>query len=113
VRECVARAVVREMSITASDWRPHEKTTLRGFLTLHLALSGLVLREVSLHQKRDRRWIGLPSKPLLDAEGCHRIDPATNKKPYVPIVEITGKEARERFEKAALAAVDKLLGGRP
>ena len=75
-----------------------------------LAPSGIVLRECSLHVRGDRRWIGLPSKPQLDTEGWHRVDSGTQKKLYTPIVEVTGKAERERFQKAALAAVDKLLG---
>jgi hypothetical protein len=97
------------VSIVASDWRPLEKNTLRGFFTLALSPSGLVLRECALHAKGDKRWIGLPSKPQIDAEGRHRIDPSTGKKAYSPVVEITGSEARRRFQKAALEAVDGLL----
>ena len=97
--------------ITAADWRPVTKNTLLGFLTLRLAPSGLVLRECSLHQKDDRRWIGLPGKPQLDAEGRQRADPTTGKRLYAPIVEIAGKAEREAFQLAALAAVDRLLGG--
>jgi hypothetical protein len=95
--------------IVASDWRPMERNTLRGFLTLRLAPSGIVLRECSLHVKGEKRWVGLPSKPQVDAEGRHKIDPATGKKAYSPVAEVTGTEARRRFQEAALAAVDKLL----
>jgi hypothetical protein len=98
------------MSITASEWRPYEKNTLLGFLTLKLEPSGLVLREYALHEKAERRWIALPSKPQVDSEGRHRVDPSTGKKLYFPVVEITGTEARRRFQEAALAAVDSMLG---
>jgi hypothetical protein len=106
----VAGAAEAAMSIVASDWRPMVRNSLQGFLTVRLEPSGLVLRECPLHTKGNKRWVGLPSKPQLDAEGCHRIDPTTNKKLYTPIVEITGTEARDRFQKAALEAVDALLG---
>jgi hypothetical protein len=96
--------------IVASDWRPMERNTLQGFMTLTLSPSGLVLRECSLHVKGEKRWVGLPSKPQLDAEGKHRIDQATGNKLYTPITEFTGTEARRKFQAAALAAVDKLLG---
>ena len=96
--------------ITATDWRPVTKNTLRGFLTLKLAPSGLVLKDCSLHEKGDKRWIGLPSKPQLDSDGRQRKDAATGKPLYTPSVEIVGKAERERFQEAALAAVDRLLG---
>jgi hypothetical protein len=106
----VARAADAAAMIVASDWRPMERNTLRGFMTLTLSPSGLRLRECTEHKKDGKRWIGLPSKPQLGAEGRHRVDPSTGKKLYTPIVEITGTEARKRFQDAALAAVDKLLG---
>ena len=95
--------------IVASDWRPFERNTLKGFVTLTLKPSGLVLRECSLHEKNGQQWIGLPGKPQIDSEGRHRKDPTTGKPAYTPIVEIAGKAERERFQAAALAAVDKLL----
>jgi hypothetical protein len=99
--------------ITASEWRPLERNTLKGFLTLALP-SGLTLRECSLHEKHGRRWVGLPSRPQIDAMGRHRSDPA-GKRLYLPIVEIPDRGQRERFQRAALAAVDRLLekGGAP
>jgi hypothetical protein len=99
--------------ITAGDWRPRVSNTLRGFLALKLDPSGLVLRDCALHEKGDRRWIGLPGKPQVDAEGRVRKDPATGKTLYVPVVEIPDNDARERFQAAALAAIDRLLVARP
>lgn len=93
--------------ITASEWRPLERNTLKGFLTLVLP-SGLTLRECSLHEKDGRRWIALPGRPQIDGEGRHRTDPA-GKRLYLPIVEIPDRGQRERFQRAALAAVDRLL----
>jgi hypothetical protein len=65
--------------ITASDFREVVRNTLRGFMILTLSPSGIRLRECALHEKDGKRWIGLPSKPQLDAEDRHRIDPATGK----------------------------------
>jgi len=99
-------------TMTASDWVPHERNTLRGFLKLALQ-SGLVLNDCTLHVSGDSRWVGLPSRPQIDPDGKHRVDPATGKKAYTPVVEVVGKEPRERFQAAALAAVDRMLGGAP
>jgi hypothetical protein len=96
--------------ITASDFRSRLSNTLRGFFTLTLAPSGIVLRECSLHEKDGKRWISFPSKPQLDTEGRHRTDPNTRKKLYASIVEIPDRAAREQFQGAAIQAVDKLLG---
>jgi hypothetical protein len=62
--------------------------------------------DCGVHRHPDgRKWTGLPSKPQLDQEGRHRTDPATGKKAYANIVEIPDKDARARFQKAALEAV--------
>ncbi len=99
------------MSIKASNLRPIERNTLRAFVTLTLEPSGIVLNDCTLHRTVDgRQWIGLPGKPQLDADGRQRRDPGSGKALYTPVVEIQGKEARERFQAAALGAVDKLLG---
>jgi hypothetical protein len=55
-------------AITITDWKPRESGTLRGFFTAHLA-SGLVLHELTLHERDGKWWISFPSKPMLGAEG--------------------------------------------
>jgi hypothetical protein len=97
--------------ITASDWRPLARNTLRGFCTLTLLPSGLVLRDCALHERDGRRWVGLPSRPQIDSQGQHRKDATTGKALYTSIVEVVGKVEREQFQAAALAAIDKLLAG--
>jgi hypothetical protein len=97
--------------IRASDWRPMQRNTLQGFLTLYLEPSGLVLRDCTFHRMTDgREWVGLPSRPQIDREGNHRQDPKTGKPAYIATVEIPDKEQREQFQRAALAAIRKLMG---
>ncbi len=99
----------RTAAIVATDWRAAENSgSLRGYVELHLP-SGLVLRDCTFHQQGERQWIGLPGKAQIDAEGRQRIDPATGKRLYRPVVEIPDRRDRERFQEAALAAVAKLL----
>jgi hypothetical protein len=97
--------------IVATDWKPRERNTLRGFAALELRPSGLILHGCTLHQHPDgREWIALPSKPQFDISGLPKKDSATGKIAYTPVVEIRGKEQREKFQAAARAAVVKLLG---
>jgi hypothetical protein len=99
----------RAAAIVATDWRAAEnRGSVSGFVTLRLP-SGLVLRDCTFHQQGERQWIGLPGKPQIDAAGLHCIDPTTGKRLYLPIVEIPDRGQRERFQRAALAAVDRLL----
>lgn len=97
--------------IRALDWRPLERNSLQGFVSLALEPSGLVLRDCALHRREDREWIGLPGKPQVDREGRQRQDPKTGKALYTPVIEIPDKASRERFQQAALAAVHALLSG--
>jgi hypothetical protein len=98
--------------MVASNFRAVEKSTLRGFFTVTLA-SGLVLHECALHEKGLERWVSLPTKPILDADGRQRRD-TTGKPRYAKVVEIPHKFRRDRFQGEALAALDRLLakGGR-
>jgi hypothetical protein len=101
------------MSVRASNWRALQKNTLRGFVDLSLQPSGLVLRECSVHRTdAGRMWIGLPGKPQIDGEGRLRRD-QNDKALYAAVVDFTDKPARERFQTAALEAVEALLDGEP
>jgi hypothetical protein len=96
--------------IAASDWREVVKNSLRGFCILTLKPSGIVLHDCQLHERDGKRWVALPSKPRIDGEGRHLKDQA-GKPLYTRLVEIQGKAERERFQVAALAAIDALLLG--
>ena len=95
--------------MVATDWREIKRHSLRGFFTLKLA-SGIVLRGCSLHEQRGKRWIALPGAPQIDDNIRRRTDQA-GKKLYVPVVEIPDREQRDRFQRLALAAVDRLHEG--
>lgn len=98
--------------IRAENWKPMQRNTLQGFCKLTLEPSGLVLNDCTFHRHLDgREWVGLPGKPQIERDGQPRKDPNTGKTLYAPVVEIIGKEARERFQAAALAAVHALIDG--
>jgi len=83
-----------------TNWKRHEKSTLRAFLSLTLP-SGLVLNNCSFHTKDRARWIGVPAQKYEKDDGTIA---------YTPLVEFDSKEARQRFQAAALAAVDRYMG---
>lgn len=95
--------------IRASNWRRVSRNTLQGFVRLHLP-SGLVLNEVSVHRRGDKRWVGLPARALVERDSTVKRDPNTGKIVYQPIIEISSKARREAFQAQALAAVDCLVG---
>ena len=83
----------------ATDWRPFAKNTLRGFLTLETP-SGMILHGCSVHEKGTSRWIGLPAQKFTKDDGTTS---------YTPVVEFASREARDRFNGAAVRAVDRLI----
>lgn len=87
-------------NLIASDWKPFHKNTLRGFFTLSLP-SGLVLRNIMLHERNGKRWISLPSREYLDS--------STGKKKYLPFIDFRDRDSSDRFRDKALEAVDSLL----
>lgn len=82
-------------------WRAHTKNTLRGFISLKLP-SGLVIHDMTLHEKEGRRWVGLPSRSYQDNDG---------ETQWIPVVECPDRSDRDRFNELALAALDAYLAG--
>jgi hypothetical protein len=85
----------------ASEWKAMEKNTLRGFVTLELP-SGLRIKDVSLHEREQARWISLPAIPWTGMDG---------KTNYRAVIDFTSEDARRRFQGLALKAIDLLLLG--
>jgi hypothetical protein len=79
------------------------RNSLRGFAKVQVG--GLKIADVTLHETSGKRWAGLPSKPMIDANGTARRD-ENNKIKYVPMLEWATKEARDRFSDAVVAAVE-------
>jgi hypothetical protein len=90
----------RPQTITVLSWRACARNTLLGFADVHLP-SGIVIRGVTVHQKGERRWVGLPARPYETDSGSTS---------WAPVVEVPDRETRERFEGLILAALDKRLG---
>jgi hypothetical protein len=86
--------------ITILGWRNCQKNTLLGFADVKLP-SGIVIRGVGIHQKGERRWLGLPARPYETDSGSTS---------WAPVIEIPDRETRERFEGLVLDALDKHLG---
>jgi hypothetical protein len=96
--------------IKASGWRALAKGSLQGFVDLELQPSGLLIHSCTLMESNGKRWIGLPGRPQVQKDGTPILDPKIGKPLWKAIIEIKNREARERFQLAALRAVDVLLG---
>jgi hypothetical protein len=85
-------------TFVATDWKPFTKNTLRGFVTIVLP-SGLKIKDVSLHERDGKQWIGLPSKPYRKQDGSTT---------YIGIIDFETNEARYRFQDLALDAINEM-----
>jgi hypothetical protein len=86
------------MSVEIVKFREYRKNTLLGFLTVLLKPSGLEIRDLTVHEKNGRRWIGMPAKPYLDDSGDTK---------YSLIVYFPDRDRSDLFQKAVLAAFDE------
>jgi hypothetical protein len=88
-----------EQGFIARDFKPYQKNTLCGFVSIELP-SGLIIREVTLHEKDGTRWLGMPAKQYTKADGTTG---------WAPQLDFKDARARSRFQIEALKAIDKLL----
>jgi hypothetical protein len=86
-------------SIQIADWKPRIQNTLRGFFSVNLP-SGMILRSLTLHEKGEDRWIGMPAREWTDFEG---------NKQYAKLIEFADRSTADRFRDAVLDALDKHL----
>jgi hypothetical protein len=89
-------------TIRCLDFRPHERSTLRGFCALELPAGGLVVKDVSLHERNGERWLSLPARSYTDKDGNRQ---------FADIITFANADAKRSFQAAALAAVDAYLKG--
>jgi hypothetical protein len=87
-------------TVTASNWRPLQRNTLRGFVDITLSDPGLIIHGCTLHARDGDRWISMPAKAFSDADGVQH---------WNSVVEFSDREAKVAFQQAALPAVSRLL----
>jgi len=79
------------------EFKERQQNTLQGFVTIQMTNIGLEIRNITVHQKNDSRWIGMPAKPY-EKDG---------KTQYSYIVHFYDKEMGDKFKDAVFQALDK------
>ncbi len=87
------------MSIEVIKFKSYERNTLRGFFTCRMTGVGLELRDLTLHEKDGKRWIGLPAKPYEKDGG----------QAWSHIVKFYDEARSKQFQTATLKALDGYL----
>jgi hypothetical protein len=89
-------------SIEICDWKPLIKNTLRGFFSATLP-SGITIHNLTVHEKGEARWIGLPAREWTDQQG---------QKQYAKLIEFRDRATADRFRDTMLEALDRHLEAR-
>ena len=87
------------------SWKAIRKNTLRGFAKIRLGKS-LIITDVPVNNFSGRLYAGLPSKPILDANGVHK-KAENGKAQWARIIEWADKDSDARFSDAVVAAVKR------
>jgi len=93
-----------KLSLSCSEFKPFKRNTLMGFAVIKIDAMKLTIKDVAVHEKNGKRWAQLPSKPMVSRDGAVLKDDAGKIK-YSVIMEFDGKEVRDAFSAAAVAAV--------
>jgi hypothetical protein len=93
-----------KLTVLIEAFRPMRSNTLHGFCTVNIPEMRLRIFDLSVHQKNESRWVGLPAKPQITREGAVRRD-ERGKTAYSPILEFTDKATRDAFSARAIAAL--------
>jgi hypothetical protein len=93
-----------KLTITVEAFVPRRSNTLFGFVTVVIPEMRLRIHDVSVHEKGESRWAGLPAKPQIDRDGTVRKD-ERGKTLYTPILEFTDKPTRDAFSARVIASL--------
>jgi len=94
------------MPVECLKFTPRKSNTLHGFCDVLLTTVKLEIRDVTLHQKGDRRWVGLPAKAQLDKDG-KAVREDSGKIKYIAVLQFADRAVGDQFSDAVIAAVLK------
>lgn len=98
-----------KLTLTATGWKPLEKNTLRGFVSIHVGELALTLHDIAVHKKDGRMWAAPAAKPWL--KGGVAITDKSGKIQYSPLVEFDSPEVRSAFSIAVIRALEAKFPG--
>jgi hypothetical protein len=76
-----------KLSIRVEAFTPRVSNTLRGFVTVVVPELHMKINDITVHQKNESRWIGLPGRAQVGRDGQVRKDERGNsstRKPAKP-----------------------------
>jgi hypothetical protein len=89
------------------DWREFRRNSLRGFAAVELAC-GLIIKDLTVHAKGTRSWVGMPGKPQIENGGVKVVD---GKPQYVHMLKWSSRERGDRFSAAVCGLIEAKYPG--
>ncbi|ACL56970.1 hypothetical protein [Methylobacterium nodulans] len=97
-----------KLAVEVVEFRPMDRNTLKGFVTVRIPAMRLTIRDCSVHESNGKRWIGLPAKAQIgrDQELVRR----DGKVQYAAVFEFDSRAVGDAFSAAVLRALDAREG---
>lgn len=93
-----------KLAVECTEFRRFRKNSLLRFAELRLPDLRLLIRGVSINETSGRRWVGMPSKPMVDKEG-NQLRDERGKVKYLAFLQFDTREVANAFSDAAIRAV--------
>jgi hypothetical protein len=93
-----------KLTVKIEAFKPLKSHTLVGFATIVIPELRLRIIDLTVHQKNDARWVGLPARPQLNRDGTVRHDDR-GKTAYSAVLEFTDKATRDAFSHRVTTAL--------
>jgi hypothetical protein len=93
-----------KLTVQVDAFKPLRSNTLVGFCSVTVTELHLKIYDLSVHEKNESRWVGLPGKAQINRDGQVRKD-ERGKVLYTPTIEFTDKPTRDAFSARVMASL--------
>jgi hypothetical protein len=94
------------MNVEFLEFRPMVKNTLRGFASVKIPSIGLIIKDITVHEKNGKRWAGLPARPMISKDGRAMIGD-DGKVQYQQLLNFTSRHTADAFSQAVINVVEQ------
>jgi hypothetical protein len=92
-----------KLTITCASWQPCRRNTLVGFASVGISELRLLIRDLAVHEKGSRRWVGLPARPQI--KDGQLVRDQDGKLQYIPVLQFVSREVSDAFSSRVVEAV--------
>ena len=94
----------KNLTVQIDGFRAHRSGSLVGFVDITIIELSLRIRDATVHQKNESRWISMPARAQITSDGTVRRNDQ-GKIAYTPVLEFTRRRTREAFSARAIEAL--------